>query len=51
MTGAVIASRADVNMAFYGRNVSAKAILSGEVPPPPAAKPLYDALADIKALA
>ena len=49
LEGAIIASRPDVNRAFYGRDVSARSILSGEILPPPAAKPLYDALLDIKA--
>ena len=48
LEGAVIASRPDVNRAFYGRDVSAKQLLTGEIAPPPAAKPLYDALAEIK---
>jgi SH3 domain-containing YSC84-like protein 1 len=48
LEGAVIASRPDVNRAFYGHDVTAKQLLSNEIAPPPAAKPLYDALAEIK---
>ncbi|KAG5175207.1 hypothetical protein JKP88DRAFT_203735 [Tribonema minus] len=48
LEGAVIAARPDVNRAFYGKDVTAKQLLSGEVDPPPAAAPLYEALAEVK---
>lgn len=44
--GSLIMARSDVNHCFYGRPVSPGEILSGQVPPPRAAAPLYDALAE-----
>jgi lipid-binding SYLF domain-containing protein len=40
----VIVTRHDVNERFYGREVSGAELLSGAIPTPPAAQPLYDAL-------
>ncbi|KAG5186182.1 hypothetical protein JKP88DRAFT_310407 [Tribonema minus] len=48
LEGAVIAARPDVNRAFYGRDIGAKQLLAGEAPPPPAAAPLYEALAEVQ---
>jgi Las17-binding protein actin regulator len=45
LDGKVIVTRHDVNEKFYGREVSASELLSGSIPMPPAAQPLYDALA------
>ncbi|KAJ1566111.1 hypothetical protein HK405_010936, partial [Cladochytrium tenue] len=42
--GSVIVERKETNAAFYRRKISAKEILSGAVPPPPAAEELYRAL-------
>jgi lipid-binding SYLF domain-containing protein len=42
--GSVIIERKDANAKFYGRKVSAKELLSGAVPPPKEADPLYAAL-------
>lgn len=42
--GKVIVTRNKVNEKFYGQEITAKELLSGEVPTPPAAQPLYDAL-------
>lgn len=42
--GKVIITRHDVNEKFYGQRVDARALLRGDVPTPPAAQPLYDAL-------
>jgi hypothetical protein len=39
-----IASRSDVNRNFYGEDVSATALLSGEYPKPKGGEPLYKAL-------
>ena len=39
-------ARSEVNHCFYGRPVSPAEILSGKVPPPRAAAPLYDALSE-----
>jgi hypothetical protein len=36
-----------VNTNFYGRCVSSYDLLSGAVPPPPAAQYLYDAIQDV----
>ena len=44
LDGSVIYTRSDVNHRFYGRKVTPTEILSGEVQPPRAAQPLYDAL-------
>jgi hypothetical protein len=45
LDGKVVVTRNDVNEKFYGRKVTGEQILGGEVPVPPAAQPLYDALA------
>ncbi|TPX62398.1 hypothetical protein PhCBS80983_g00583 [Powellomyces hirtus] len=42
--GSVIVERKDTNATFYHRKVGAKEILSGSIPPPPAAEELYRAL-------
>ncbi|RKO89287.1 hypothetical protein BDK51DRAFT_23398 [Blyttiomyces helicus] len=42
--GSVIVERKDANATFYHRKVGAKEILSGTIPPPPAAEDLYRAL-------
>ncbi|KAL0080571.1 hypothetical protein F4703DRAFT_1869416 [Phycomyces blakesleeanus] len=42
--GSVILTRNDTNEKFYGRKVTAKELLNGSVPPPPAADALYRAL-------
>ncbi|KAJ1633643.1 hypothetical protein T492DRAFT_979863 [Pavlovales sp. CCMP2436] len=42
--GTVVFCRADLNQLFYGRPVSAKQLLSGQIPPPRAAGPLYSIL-------
>ncbi len=42
--GSVIVERKDANRQFYGKSYSPSEILSGSVPPPPAADPLYRAL-------
>jgi hypothetical protein len=39
-------ARSEVNHCFYGRPVLPQELLSGRVPPPRAAAPLYDALAE-----
>ena len=44
LDGKVIMTRHRVNEKFYGRQVEPKCLLNGEVPTPPAAQPLYDAL-------
>lgn len=44
-----IASRPDVNRAFYGEKVSPGALLSGEYPRPKGAQPLYEAIQDVLA--
>ncbi|KAJ3349906.1 hypothetical protein HDU83_000198 [Entophlyctis luteolus] len=44
LEGSVIIERKETNAAFYRRKVTAKEILSGSVPPPPAAEDLYRAL-------
>jgi lipid-binding SYLF domain-containing protein len=46
LEGSVVLVRTDVNTAMYGRRVSERELLSGEVLPPPEAEPLYVALAD-----
>ncbi|KAL7572690.1 hypothetical protein ACA910_008965 [Epithemia clementina (nom. ined.)] len=45
LDGKVICTRNYVNEKFYGRPVSGPEILAGAVPLPPAAQPLYEALA------
>jgi len=42
--GKAIVTRNRVNERFYGREVTGLQILNGEIPSPPAARPLYDAL-------
>lgn len=44
LAGKVIVTRNRVNERFYGREVSGMELLSGQIPTPPAARPLYDAL-------
>jgi lipid-binding SYLF domain-containing protein len=44
LDGAIISSRPDVNLRFYGREHTPKELLSGSVSRPPAAQPLYDAI-------
>lgn len=44
LDGKVIMTRHRVNEKFYGRQVEPRSLLNGEVPTPPAAQPLYDAL-------
>lgn len=44
LEGSIIFSRTDVNHRFYGRRVTPTELLRGVVPPPRAARPLYDAL-------
>ena len=44
LDGKVIVTRNRVNEKFYGREVTGQQILDGEIPSPPAARPLYDAL-------
>ena len=44
LEGAIIFSRSDVNHRFYGRVVTPLDLLKGLLPPPRAARPLYEAL-------
>lgn len=44
LDGKVIRTRHRVNENFYGHKVHPAALLNGDVPSPPAAQPLYDAL-------
>lgn len=44
LDGRLLMTRDRVNEKFYGRTVTAHELLSGSVPNPPAAQPLYDAL-------
>jgi len=44
LDGKIMVTRHRVNEKFYGREIDAKALLNGDVPTPPAAQPLYDAL-------
>lgn len=44
LEGAIIATQRDANRAYYGRRVSARAILSGRVAPPAAASRFLDVL-------
>ena len=46
LDGTAIVTRGSVNNNFYGRTVSASDLLHGAIPPPRAAKPLYNALAE-----
>ena len=49
LEASAITSRPDVNRAFYGLDVKPAALLSGGVPRPVAAEPLYTALAEVLA--
>jgi lipid-binding SYLF domain-containing protein len=44
LDGKVIVTRHRINENFYGQKVDSGALLSGGIPTPPAAQPLYDAL-------
>eukprot|EP00587_Corethron_hystrix_P002505 CAMPEP_0113331136 /NCGR_PEP_ID=MMETSP0010_2-20120614/22283_1 /TAXON_ID=216773 ORGANISM="Corethron hystrix, Strain 308" /NCGR_SAMPLE_ID=MMETSP0010_2 /ASSEMBLY_ACC=CAM_ASM_000155 /LENGTH=594 /DNA_ID=CAMNT_0000194293 /DNA_START=47 /DNA_END=1834 /DNA_ORIENTATION=+ /assembly_acc=CAM_ASM_000155 len=44
LEGKIIATRHGVNERFYGSRVDPQNLLRGDVPPPSAARPLYDAL-------
>uniref|UniRef100_A0A7R9ZM48 Ysc84 actin-binding domain-containing protein n=1 Tax=Craspedostauros australis TaxID=1486917 RepID=A0A7R9ZM48_9STRA len=44
LDGKILTTRHRVNERFYGRLVSGAELLSGSIPTPPAARPLYDAL-------
>jgi lipid-binding SYLF domain-containing protein len=44
LDGKVMVTRHRVNEKFYGRKIDPKSLLNGDVPTPPAAQPLYDAL-------
>ncbi len=44
LDGRILMTRDRVNEKFYGKAVSPRELLSGQVPIPPAAQPLYDAL-------
>ena len=44
LDGKVIVVRDRVNEKFYGRDVTGMEFLLGQIPTPPAARPLYDAL-------
>jgi lipid-binding SYLF domain-containing protein len=44
LDGKVIVTRDRVNEKFYGRTITGREILRGDVPSPPAAQPLYEAL-------
>lgn len=44
MEGSKISERVGTNTAFYGRPISAREILTGAVPPPAIAEPLYNKL-------
>lgn len=46
LDGSVLVTRNEVNHRFYGRPVDAQQLLSGELPAPRAAAPLYNALAE-----
>jgi hypothetical protein len=47
LDGNIFRTRNGANQAFYGKAVSAAEILEGEVAPPKAASPLYDALKEV----
>ena len=49
LEGSLVLARHEVNHRFYGRPVSPAELLYGDVPPPRAAGPLYQALADAEA--
>lgn len=46
LDGSVLVTRNEVNHRFYGRPIDAQQLLSGELPAPRAAAPLYNALAE-----
>jgi hypothetical protein len=46
LDGSVLVTRTDLNHKFYGRPVQSHQLLSGEMPSPRAAAPLYTALAE-----
>jgi lipid-binding SYLF domain-containing protein len=48
LDGCVVKVRNDINIKFYGKDYSVDDLMDGTVPPPPAAKPLYDKLAEYK---
>ena len=47
LEASVIASRPDVNTAFYGLEIKPSVLLSGEFKRPKAAEPLYKALSEV----
>lgn len=47
ISGTVLCARDGVNQRFYGAKHDAQDILMGNVPPPAAAQPLYDALLEV----
>lgn len=47
LEAAVLTARDDINEAFYGHKVSPKELLLGMQDPPPAARPLYEAIAEV----
>jgi len=51
LDGKVIIIRHRVNEKFYGKKVHSQELLKGEIPTPPAAQPLYDALSRCKVYA
>jgi len=44
LEGSVIISRQSMNKKFYGKDVNVRDLLSGSIPSPPAAAPLYESL-------
>jgi len=50
LDGSVLKVRHDINKKFYGKDWTVTELLDGTVPCPPAGKPLYDKLAEYKAL-
>lgn len=42
--------RHDINIKFYGKEYTVQELMDGTVPPPPAAKPLYDKLHEYRQL-
>lgn len=46
LDGSVLVTRRDLNYKFYGRRVESQQLLSGDIPSPRAAAPLYTALAE-----
>lgn len=44
LEGAVIATQSGANARYYGERIRARLILAGDVPPPPGARVLHDAL-------